>query len=88
MYRYLNPEQEALIGKPKDTTEAEMQIRETIEAIQTWKTTAQKGSRNACITCGFYLGRIAGVFRQFPELSTSMKSEITELNQTLNDIAG
>lgn len=86
MYMFLNPEQEAMLPVPKTIEDAESQVHANIEAIMSWRSSAQKGSRNACITCGFYLGRIAALYREFPSLAKTTRKEAMGLNRVLNDI--
>lgn len=87
MYRYLNPEQEASLDFPATVEEKCVLIKHLVNSIVTWRENAAAGSRNACIMVGFYLGRIAALYRACPELVTETRNDVKAINDLVNNIA-
>jgi hypothetical protein len=85
-YKFLNPEQEAMLPLPKSLEDAQLQLRGSIKSIIGWSEAASQGGRNACIMVGFYLGRITTLYRSYPELANESVIEVAGLNKILNDI--
>lgn len=85
-YKFLNPEQEAMLPLPKSLEDAHNQLRSNIKSIVGWSDTASQGGRNACIMVGFYLGRITALYRSYPELASESVIEVAGLNKIINDI--